>query len=159
MTIISKGLSAGDRQSIENILLSSGFFYDFEVEIAMGLVDDTLSYGAEECGYHWMKLSDESGLVAFANYTKDSFSVHSWNLYWIAVHQDSRHKKLGSVLLKAVEEDIRSLGGKILWLDTSGRPLYEPTENFYKRNGYLLQASLKDYYAPGDPKQIYSKIL
>jgi GNAT superfamily N-acetyltransferase len=159
MISISKGISAGDRKFIEDILQSSGFFYDFEIEIALGLVDDTIAYGTEDCGYHWMKLTDENRMVAFANYVKNSFSVHSWDLYWIAVLQNSRHKNLGTKLLKAVEDDIRKSGGKILWLDTSGRPLYAPTENFYKRNGYDLQASLKDFYAPGDPKQIYSKIL
>lgn len=159
MISVSKGIVNEDKLLIEDILKSTGFFYDFEIEIALGLVDDTMSYGAEECGYHWLKLSDEDGLVAFAQYVKESFSVHSWNLYWIAVHENSRHKKLGSILLKAVEDDIRNNGGKILWLDTSGRPLYAPTEKFYQKNGYTLQASLKDYYAPGDPKQIYSKIL
>jgi GNAT superfamily N-acetyltransferase len=159
MISISKGLSASDRKSIEDILKSTGYFYDFEIDIALGLVDDTITYGTEECGYHWMKLIDEDGMVAFANYVKNSFSVHSWDLYWIAVHQNSRHKNLGSALLKAVEDDIRRMDGKILWLDTSGRPLYKPTENFYKKNGYTLMASLKDFYAPGDPKQIYSKTL
>lgn len=159
MISISKGISVIDRKSIEDILQSTGFFYDFEIEIALSLVDDTISYGTENCGYHWMKLIDENGMVAFANYVKNSFSVHSWDLYWIAVNQNSRHRNLGTLLLKAVEDDIRNSGGKILWLDTSGRPLYDPTENFYKKNGYTLQASLKDFYAPGDPKQIYSKIL
>ena len=139
--------------------MSSGFFYDFEIEIALGLVDDTLVYGEENTGYHWLKISDDNRLVAFANYVKNSFSVNSWDLYWIAVDQDSRNKKLGTLLLKAVEDDVRNSGGKILWLDTSGRPLYAPTESFYKKNGYTLQASLKDFYAPDDPKQIYSKIL
>jgi len=156
---ISKEISASDRKSIEDILFSTGFFYGFEIEIALGLFDDSIIYGTEDCGYHWMKLNDEDGIVAFANYVKNSFSVHSWDLYWIAVHQNSRNKNLGTVLLEAVENDIRNSGGKILWLDTSGRSLYAPTEKFYIKTGYTLQASLKDFYAPGDPKQIYSKIL
>jgi GNAT superfamily N-acetyltransferase len=159
MISVSKGILAEERSVIEDIFTSTGFFYDFEIEIALGLVDSTIDYGAEDCGYYWMRLYSDNHLVAIANYVKNSFSVHSWDLYWIAVHNESRHKKLGSVLLKAVEDDIRNSGGKILWLDTSGRPLYKPTENFYIKNGYSLQASLKDFYAPGDPKQIYSKIL
>lgn len=159
MISITKGLAADDKSSIEEILKSTGFFYDFEIEIALGLVDDTLIYGTEECGYHWMKITDDEGVIAFANYVKNTFSVHSWDLYWIAVHQNSRQKKLGSLLLKAVEDDVRNSGGKILWLDTSGRPLYEPTQIFYRKNGYTLNASLKDFYGPGDPKQIYSKVL
>jgi GNAT superfamily N-acetyltransferase len=156
---IIKGLSISDKKSVEAILRSTGFFYDFEIDIALGLVDSTIEYGTDNSGYHWMKINDEHGMIAFANYVRNLFSVHSWDLYWIAVHQNSRHKNLGTILLKAVEDDIRNSGGKILWLDTSGRPLYAPTENFYKKNGYTLQASLKDFYAPGDPKQIYSKIL
>jgi GNAT superfamily N-acetyltransferase len=157
--VISKDISVDERKSIGDILRSTGFFYDFEIEIALALVDDTITYGSDICGYHWMKIYDETELVAFANYVKNSFSVHSWDLYWIAVHQNSRHKKLGSALLKAVEDDVRNMGGKILWLDTSGRPLYAPTEKFYVKNGYKLKASLPDFYAPGDPKQIYSKVL
>jgi len=159
MAVVSKGIGEDDLKGIEEILRSTDFFYEFEIEIALGLAEQTVAEGAEECGYYWMKITDETGLVAFANYVKNSFSVHSWDLYWLAVHQRARHKKFGSLLLKEVEDDIRRSGGKILWLDTSGRPLYAPTEAFYIKNGYTLQASLKDFYATGDPKQVYSKIL
>jgi GNAT superfamily N-acetyltransferase len=159
MAVISEGISKVDRKKIEEILRSTDFFYEFEIETALEIADDTLSQGMEESGYYWLKATDEDGVVAFANYGKNSFSVHSWDLYWIAVHQDSRHKKLGSALLKAVEDKVREYGGKILWIETSGRPLYVSTEGFYKRNGYELQASLKDFYGPGDPKQIYAKVL
>jgi GNAT superfamily N-acetyltransferase len=156
---VSKGIETNDRITIEAILRSTGFFYEFEIETALEIADDTLEKGIENSGYSWMKVTDDDGLVAFANYGKNAFSTHSWDLYWIAVHHNSRNKKLGSVLLKAIEDDIRKSHGKILWIETSGRPLYASTEGFYKRNGYLLQASLTDFYGPGDPKQIYSKVL
>jgi GNAT superfamily N-acetyltransferase len=159
MTIISEGITVKDREKIEEILRSTDFFYEFEIATALGIADETISEGMEQSGYYWQKAEDKDGVVAFANYGKNDFSTHSWELYWIAVHQNSRHKKLGSVLLKACEDDVRKQGGKILWIETSGRPLYASTEGFYKRNGYELQASLKDFYGPGDPKQIYSKTL
>jgi GNAT superfamily N-acetyltransferase len=159
MSDISKGISKADRKSIEVILRSTDFFYEFEIETALELADETINYGQEKSGYFWMKITDEDGLHAFATYGKNSFSTHSWELYWIAVRNGSRKKNLGSVLLKAVENDIRNAGGKILWVETSGRPLYASTEGFYKKNGYSLHASLKDFYATGDPKQIYSKEL
>jgi len=159
MVTILKEIKPEDRNKIEEILRSTEFFYEFEIQVALGLADETLANGHEETGYYWMKVTDGDGMVAFANYAKNSFSTHSWDLYWIAVHHDYRNKKLGSILLKAIEDDVRVLGGKILWIETSGRPLYGPTENFYRRNGYDLQASLKDFYAPGDPKQVYSKVL
>jgi GNAT superfamily N-acetyltransferase len=159
MLAFSKGIVQEDLKGIDNILRSSGFFYDFEIEIALGLAMDSIGQTPEISGYHWLRVNNEDGLVAFANYTKNLFSVHSWDLYWLAVHENSRHKKIGSTLLNAVEEDVKKMGGKILWVDTSGRPLYASTESFYRKNGYDLKASLKDFYAPGDPKQVYSKIL
>jgi GNAT superfamily N-acetyltransferase len=159
MVEVSKGIKPDDRKSIEEILRSTGYFYEFEIQTALEIADETLENGTEKSGYFWMKVIDEDGLVAFANYGKNVFSTHSWELYWIAVHQNSRNKKLGSVLLKDIEDDVRDKGGKILWIETSGRPLYASTEGFYRRNGYMLQASLRDFYGPGDPKQIYSKVL
>jgi GNAT superfamily N-acetyltransferase len=159
MAVITKGVEPKDRGSIEKILRSTDFFYEFEIQTALEIADETLSKGTQVSGYYWLKITDEDGVVAFANYGKNAFSTHSWDLYWIAVHQNSRNKKLGSLLLKAVEDDVRQMGGKILWIETSGRPMYASTESFYRRNGYDLQASLKEFYGPGDPKQIYSKVL
>ena len=159
MELVSKGIKSEDRKSIEEVLRSSGFFYEYEIETALEIADETLATGSEKSGYYWVKVTDEDGVIAFANYGKNAFSTHSWELYWIAVHQNSRNKKLGTVMLKAIEDDVRKLGGKILWIETSGRPLYASTEGFYRKNGYQLQASLKDFYGPDDPKQIYSKAL
>lgn len=159
MANVTSGIEAGDLEKIEEILRSTGYFYEFEIQTALEIADETLAKGTEVSGYYWKKVTDEDGLVAFANYGKNAFSTHSWDLYWIAVHQNSRNKKLGTVLLKEIEEDIRKRGGKIVWIETSGRPLYSSTEGFYKRNGYELQASLRDFYGPGDPKQIYSRVL
>jgi len=159
MAELSKGINPDDRTFIEEILRSTEYFYEFEIETALEIADETLEKGSGKSGYLWMKVTEEGDLVAFANYGKNAFSVHSWELYWIAVHRDSRNKKLGSVLLRAIEDDVRKMGGRILWIETSGRPLYSSTEGFYRRNGYELHATLRDFYGPGDPKQIYSKVL
>jgi GNAT superfamily N-acetyltransferase len=159
MAKITTGLKKEERVRIEEILRSTDFFYEFEIETALEIADETLSKGTEKSGYYWLKVTDDDGIVAFANYGKNAFSTHSWELYWIAVHNNSRHKKLGSALLKAVEDDVRRLGGKILWIETSGRPKYASTEAYYQRNGYELAASLKEFYGPGDPKQVYVKVL
>lgn len=156
---LSEGIRREDKKRLEEILISTGYFYDFEIRTALELADETISMGMEESGYYWFKATEGNKVLAFANYGKNEFSTHSWELYWIAVHQDFRNRKIGKALLKAIEEKVKQAGGKILWIETSGRPLYAPTEEFYKRNGYELQASLKDFYGPGDPKQIYARTL
>lgn len=156
---ITKGIRREDVKRLEEILVSTGYFYDFEIRTALEIADQTIFEGMEESGYYWLKAMQGEDILGFANYGKNSFSVHSWEVYWIAVHQDHRNKKIGKVLLEAIENEVRHKRGKIIWIETSGRPLYGSTEEFYKRNGYMLQASLRDFYGPGDPKQIYSKVL
>jgi hypothetical protein len=46
-----------------------------------------------------------------------------------------------------------------MYVDTSGRAQYAPTRAFYEHMGYERAAVLEDFYAPGDAKVIYSKIL
>ena len=160
MAEISIGISNNDLDKIDTILRSTGFFYDYEIKVALEIAEETIVKGHEAGGYKWMKMIDHGDkLIAFACYGKNTFSTHSWDLYWIAVHEEYRNNKLGSALLKAVEDDVKLSGGRIIWIETSGRPLYMATEVFYKRNGYSLMASLNDFYGPGDPKQIYSKVL
>ncbi len=158
MNIIG-GIVSEDKHRLEEILVSTGYFYDFEIRTALELADQTVLQGMEGSGYYWFKVTEGDQILAFANYGKNEFSTHSWELYWIAVHQDFRNRKLGKALLNAIEDSVRERGGKILWIETSGRPLYKSTEEFYKHNGYELQASLKDFYGPGDPKQIYARKL
>ena len=94
MAVVSKGISAHERQNIEEILRSTGYFYEFEIDTALEIADETLTKGVGNSGYFWMKVTDEDGFIAFANYGRNSFSVHSWDLYWIAVHHNSRNKKI-----------------------------------------------------------------
>lgn len=156
---ISEGIGDEDIPGLEKILAYTGYFYDFEIRTALEIAVQTVSQGMDASGYFWIRITEGEQLIGFACYGKNDFSVHSWELYWIAVHQDFRNHSYGRALLQAAEERIRQKGGKILWIETSGRPLYKPTEEFYKKNGYRLEVSLQDFYGPGDPKQIYARRL
>jgi len=159
MAEISFDITADDRPVLEVILKSSGYFYDFEVDVALSLADETIEKGQEKSGYYWIRLIEDGKVIGFANFGPNPSSVHSYDLYWIAIMEEHRQKRYGSLILKNAEERIRALGGKIVWIETSGRPLYEPTRGFYLRNGYELEATLRDFYGPGDAKLVYRKEL
>lgn len=159
MPEVSFDITPADRPALEKILSSSGYFYDFEIEVALSLADETFEKGQEKSGYYWIRLIDDGRVIGFANFGPNPSSVHSWELYWIAIMEEYRKKHYGSVILKAVEERVRSLGGKVLWIETSGRPLYEPTRYFYQKNSYELEATLREFYGPDDPKLVYRKVL
>lgn len=159
MPEVSFEITPADRPAFERILASSGFFYDFEIEVALSLADETFQQGQEKSGYYWVRLLEEGEVIGFANFGPNPSSVHSWDIYWMAIQQEHRSKHYGSVILRETEERIRSVGGKIAWIETSGRPLYEPTRQFYLKNGYELEATLREFYGPGDPKLVYRKVL
>jgi hypothetical protein len=46
-----------------------------------------------------------------------------------------------------------------VWVETAGRKQYEPTRAFYLACDYREAARLEDFYAPGDDKVVFLKVL
>jgi len=156
---ITDHITAADKPAIKRLLEASGFFYPFEVEVVMELMDETITRGDRESGYFWLKVEEDGRILGFANFGPNPCTVHSWDLYWLAVDPGEKNRGLGTRLLRETEQKVKDMGGKILWAETSGRPLYEPTVAFYHQKGYTLEASLPDYYGPGDPKLVFRKAM
>ncbi len=83
----------------------------------------------------------------------------SWYLYWIAVSKTIQARGVGRELLLYLEDEIRKLGGRVLFIETSSLPHYELTRKFYLKNGYDQEATLRDYYAEGDSMVVFRKKL
>lgn len=147
-----------DRQAVRAILESSGFFYPAEVEVAVELVEERLARG-EASGYFFLFADGPKGTEGYACFGPIALTQASYDLFWIGVHQDHRHQGLGRRLLAASEEAIRSKGGRRVYVETSSRPQYEPTRQFYLRCGYREEAILEEFYGPGDGKVVFVKVL
>ena len=63
------------------------------------------------------------------------------------------------MILDEAEKCIRQAGGKRVYIETSNREQYQPTRFFYSRCGYEREATLADFYGPGDDKVIYVKVV
>ncbi len=66
---------------------------------------------------------------------------------------------VGRELLRFAEDESRRRGGRVMFIETSGLPEYEPTRRFYLRNGYDQEAVLRDYYRDGDALVVFRKRL
>ena len=95
--------------------------------------------------------------VGYTCYGLIACTLASYDLYWIAVEESHRGGGLGRVLLEESERRIKAVGGQRVYIETSNRAQYLPTRGFYLRCGYSEEAVLKDFYAPGDDKVIYSR--
>jgi GNAT superfamily N-acetyltransferase len=147
-----------DRQTVRAILESTGFFYPEEIGVAVELVEERLQRGVGS-GYHF-EFAEIGGEVAgYACYGPIACTRASFDLYWIGVRTEHRRAGLGRRLLARAEEQIRRLGGQRVYVETSSRAQYEPTRRFYLACGYRQEAQLEDFYAPGDGKTIFLKVL
>jgi GNAT superfamily N-acetyltransferase len=147
-----------DLQLVREITDSTGFFYPEEVDTAVELVEDRLAKGPR-CGYHFLFAEQDGETVGYTSFGPIACTRESYDLYWIVVSGRYRGKGLGTQLLEQSEEAIASLGGTRVYIETSARPLYEPTRAFYLARGYTQIAELEDFYAPGDAKAMYLKVM
>jgi ribosomal protein S18 acetylase RimI-like enzyme len=77
----------------------------------------------------------------------------------MAVYPEFQGRGLGRKLLSMCESLIQEKGGRQIYMDTSARAQYEPTRRLYDAQGYRQAAYLPDYYAPGDAKIIFEKVI
>jgi ribosomal protein S18 acetylase RimI-like enzyme len=145
-----------DRDAIRTLVARTDFFHPEEVDVAIELVDERLARGAAS-GYEFLLTETAGELVGYACYGPIACTKGSYDLYWIAVDTRFQRHGIGRLILQAVETQIAKLGGRRIYVDTSGRAQYAPTRAFYERNGFECEARLQDFYATGDDRVIYGK--
>lgn len=148
-----------DLQALITLSEATGFFDAEEVQTVGEMLAEYLGTPESE-EYLWLVYRESPGSlpIGFVCYGPASFTDGTYELYWIAVDPEFQAKKIGTALLKHVEEDLRRRRARHLYLETSDREQYEPTRTFYERRGYERAAHLPDFYHIGDGKVIYRKV-
>jgi GNAT superfamily N-acetyltransferase len=145
-----------DIERVREIVDSTKFFYHHEVEIAAELVEERIIEG-ESSDYFFVFAEVDGVTVAYSCFGPITMSKTSFDLYWIAAHNDYRGMGIGRKVLEETCRQAKMMGCSILIAETSGLPHYEPTRAFYINNNFELEARLKDFYAMGDDKLFYTK--
>jgi GNAT superfamily N-acetyltransferase len=146
-----------DGEQIHSITAKNTVFNLEEVECVDELWEEYLSHGSEISGYYFLVDKEDEHVLGYACYGPRSLTSGTFDLFWIAVDPTIHRGGIGRKLLAASEEAVRKLGGRLLVLETSGLPVYEPTRKFYLATGYTLEATLKDFYKNGDDLVIFTK--
>ena len=148
-----------DGAQIHAISANTTVFSQEEVEVVDELWQEYLSQGSEGSGYYFLVEKEANLILGYACFGPRSLTSGTFDLYWIAVDSTARRGGVGRRLLAASEQAVRDLGGRLLVLETSGLPTYVPTRNFYLATGYTLEATIRDFYSPGDDLIIFTKHL
>lgn len=146
---------AADRDEIVGFAASTGFFQPGELTIAAEVLDDSIASPGVEYE-SWTALYDGrvGGWVCFG---PTPCTIGTFDLYWIAVDRALQGRGVGRALMDHAERLIRRRGGRLVIVETAGRPDYEPTRQFYIRLNYAESARVPDFYGPGDDKVVYTK--
>lgn len=151
---LRRQLKPDDPQTVRAIVEDTGFFRPEEVTIAEELVTETLTKPGE---YLFIFAEDGGRAVGYACQSEIPGTSGSYEIYWLAVLKEYQKRGVGRELLAAAEKDIKSCGGRQIYISTSGSELYVPTRKFYAKCGYGVATVLKDYYQPGDDQIIFWK--
>lgn len=109
-------------------------------------------------GHHWI-VNDDREITSVAYYAPESFAQNVYNLYFIGVMPNSQGKGIGSSMLQYVENQLKGLGQRLLLVETSGLPNFAKTREFYLKNNYEKEATIREYYKEGDDKVVFRKKL
>lgn len=151
-------MTGKDRREIREILESTRVFYDFEIEVALEIVDDFLNKGSDS-EYLFIVAEQQGRVAGYVNFGPSPCTLNSWDIYWIAVRKDIMNRGLGKTLLKMAEDIIRKKNGRNIWVETSSRKEYDATRIFYIKQGYEVVSELPDFYRIGDNKITFHKLI
>ena len=150
--------ATSDIETIREIVKSTDYFYDYEIEVAVELIVERLDKRLAS-GYEFVFVEDEGKTIAYSCYGLIACTKNSYDLYWIVTHNDYRGKGIGKQLLKETEDKVNQAGVSNIYAETSSLPNYLPTRKFYETNGYKAESVLKNFYNENDDKVTYVKTL
>lgn len=145
-----------DTPALVALTAGTGVFKPFEVEVLQEILDEYHA-GAVGVDHSVIVLEEQGRLLGYVYYAPDVMTEGSWYLYWIAVVRDSQGTGAGSRLMQHFEQDVRSRGGRVIFIETSSLPHSEAARRFYLKHGYRVTGVLKDFYADGDDMVVYRK--
>jgi ribosomal protein S18 acetylase RimI-like enzyme len=148
MTLITES-TAEDAGAILALARSEPLFSAEEAAVVAELLSDYLER-PDHNGYFFLTAQQDQELVGFACFGPTPMTQGTYDLYWIAVSSARKGTGIGRALMTAVESRVSDMGGRMLVLDTSGRPDYAGTRAFYERLGFVRTATIPDFYAAGD---------
>jgi ribosomal protein S18 acetylase RimI-like enzyme len=153
------------RQPIHELLVATQVFRADEIDVALELISDTLSKNAPLApdDYHIYvaveSLTDEEKVLGYVCFGKTPMTLSTFDLYWIVVSPAAQNKGIGKLLFDFTSQAVKKMNGKLIVIETASQPKYEATRKFYEKIGCELEARIKNFYAAGDDKLIYTKSL
>ena len=146
-----------DKGPVLEMVRATSMFTPAEVGVAEELLDVYLNV-PDQKDYRVTVIEDErGGLAGYMTWGPTPLAEDAYDLYWMAVAPAEQGRGRGKALMRWLEDEVRGLDGRMIVIETSSQPRYEPTRRFYAGLDYREVARVPHFYRPGDDRVIYAK--
>lgn len=133
------------------IAKSTSAFNPLEVEVLKEVLTDCF----ENPKTTYILFEEVGGFTIFGRSPMTKFS---WDIYWTVVDKDFQRRGIGKKLQGRVEDYILKQDKKAnLRVETSSKPAYDATRDFYKSIGFKEIGRIPDFYNENDSLVIFYK--
>jgi len=152
-------MERADKAAVLGLIKETQMFTPAEIEVAEELIDVYLDR-PDQKDYRVVVVENGAGeVVGYMTYGPTALAEGVYDIYWMAVSPREQGRGLGKSFVRWVEERVREEQGRMIIIETSSQPKYQPTRRFYINLGYQEVARVPDFYKPGDDRVIYTKRL
>ena len=146
-------LTAADLPAVKLILADTGLF---PPEMLEDIVGPFLQGNEHE--HRWLVCETAAdGVVGFSYTRAEELADSVWNLLAIGFCSEFQGRRFGTELIAEVERSLK--GERMLIVETSSLDDFDSTRDFYRSRGYDQEAVIRGYWADGDDKIIFRKLL
>lgn len=146
-----------DRESVLEIIRDTEMFTPQEIAVAEELIDIYLNRPGRK-DYFLAVVEDENGgVVGYLAYGPTPLTQGTFDMYWMAVAPEAQGRGYGKEMVRWVEDRVKAENGRMILIETSSQPRYQPTRWFYGGLGYKEISCIPDFYKPGDDRMTFVK--
>lgn len=147
--------TANDESGILALSQSIGLFDDDDFADLEAMLNSHFASGNESRDL-WL-VDEDSGIAGVALLSPERMTDRTWNLLFIAVDPKQQRGGRGSKLLEHIEQTLVQREARLLLVETLGIEEFAGVREFYLRNGFTREATIRDFYFAGGDKVVFWK--
>ena len=101
--------------------------------------------------------ADDGEPVGVAYCAPEAVTIGTWNLLMLWTREDRHGQGHGSALVRHVEKELKGRSARLLIVETSGLSAFAAARGFYTKCGFEHEATIKNFFADGDDKLVFTK--
>lgn len=141
------------KEELQKVLAASGQFDSDSIAYTLETLDNHLENPDNEI---WFTAIEDKP-VGFAYCAPEPVTSGTWNLLMLWTKDGYEGRGFGRSLVSAVEAELKNRNARLLIVETSQLPEFETARAFYEKYGFTFEAEVKNFFAEGDNKLIYTK--